>query len=119
MTNTCRSSNIVKVNDEIIGREVKNNADEHLGKVKELVLDKITGTVQYIVLDTGGFMGIGNKYLALPWSIFHFDDDKNCFCVNISKEKLENAPGFDKDHWPDMADPTFAATVARYYQKNP
>lgn len=114
-----RSTHVVKANCEVIGREVKNNNDEHLGKVKELVLEKVSGNVVYVVLHSDGFMGMGGKCFALPWNILHFDDDKNCFRVDINKERLSNAPGFDKDNWPDMADSTFRQSIADFYGIKP
>lgn len=115
MTDSGRPTTIVKLNDEVIGREIKNKANEHLGKIKELVADKLSGKIRYAVLDAGSFLGIGGKYFALPWEILHFNADENCFHVDIDKDKLENAPGFDKDHWPDMADKTWSEKVAKYY----
>jgi sporulation protein YlmC with PRC-barrel domain len=106
---------MVKASDEVIGREVKNHADEHLGKVKEIVLDKLSGQVAYVVLDSGSFLGLGGKYFALPWNAIHFDNVDSCFRVNIDKERLKNAPGFDKDNWPDMADRAWGKLVYSYY----
>lgn len=112
-------SNVVKANDEVIGVTVKNKVDENLGKVKEIMLDKISGRVAYVVLDSGSFLGMGGKFFALPWNALHYDPNDECFRVDIDKERLSNAPGFDKDNWPDMADRTFGQNVADYYQTKP
>lgn len=107
--------NVVKASDEVIGVEVKNHAGEHLGKIKEVMLDKITGQVAYVVLDSGSFLGLGGKYFAIPWNSFHYDKQDGCFHVDIDQERLKNAPGFDKDNWPDMADRAWGKTVYNYY----
>ena len=109
------NSNVVKAKDEVIDVEVRNLANEDLGNICEIMLDKITGQVAYAVLDTGGFLGIGGKLFALPWNSLQFDPDKECFILNVDKDKLKNAPGFDKDHWPDMADRQWGETVSQYY----
>lgn len=109
------TSNVVKAHDQIVGVDVKNNAHEDLGEIKEVMLDKSTGQVAYLVLDTGSFLGMGGKLFALPWHSIHFDKEEECFLLNIDKERLKNAPGFDKDHWPDMADRTWGKTVSTYY----
>jgi sporulation protein YlmC with PRC-barrel domain len=113
------TSNVVKANDEVVGVEVKNNADEHLGKIKEVMLDKISGRVAYVVLDSGSFLGMGGKFFALPWSSLHYGEDSDCFKVDIDKERLKNAPGFDKDNWPDMADRTWGESISTYYGTKP
>jgi hypothetical protein len=100
-------SNLVKARCQVIGRCVKNNSNEHLGKVKEIVLDKITGQPAYVVLENGAFLCMGGKLFALPWDVFHYDDSKDCFIVNISKDRLNSSAGFDKNNWPGGADRSF------------
>lgn len=109
------NGNVVKAKDEVISVKVKNIADEDLGKICEVMLDKISGRVAYVVLDCGGFLGMGGKLFALPWSVLQYDPNKECFLLNVDKEKLKNAPGFDKDHWPDMADRNWGESISQYY----
>ncbi len=87
----------------MIGDTVKNPKGEDLGDVKELMLDMRTGRVAYAVLSFGGFLGFGDKLFAIPWDALAVDEDDHAFILNINKEKLENAPGFDKDNWPNSA----------------
>lgn len=111
--------NVVKAHDEVVGIKVMNNAKEDLGEISEVMLDKTSGQVAYVVLESGSFLGMGGKLFALPWSTLHFDTQEDCFKVEIDKERLKNAPGFDKDHWPDMADRTWGQTIATYYKTKP
>jgi len=97
-----RSSNIVR-SDEVIGKAVKNLDKQHLGEIEEIVLDKLTGQVHYVVLSFGGLLGLGDKFFAIPWNAISYSPGDKCFILNVSKDKLKDAPGFDKDHWPDMA----------------
>jgi hypothetical protein len=83
------------------------------------MLDVPSGRVAYAVLSSGGFLGIGDKLFAIPWSALTLDADNKCFILNIDKERLKNAPGFDKDHWPSMADQRWATEVHSYYQRRP
>lgn len=103
-------SNLVKAHCQVIGRSVKNNSNENLGKVKEIVLDKTSGQAAYVVIESGAFLCMGGKLFALPWEIFQYDDDKDCFIINISKDRLENSSGFDKNNWPGGPDRTFIRT---------
>lgn len=90
------------------------NGDE-LGSIKEIMLDVSTGSVCYVVLSFGGFLSMGEKLFALPWSALKLDTENKRFILDVSEERLKNAPGFDKDHWPDMADATWAKEIHSYY----
>ena len=84
---------------------VRNRNGDDLGSLKEVMIDIPAGRVAYAVLSFGGFLGIGNKLFAIPWEMLAVDEDRQCLLLDIDKKTLENAPGFDKDHWPDMSDP--------------
>jgi sporulation protein YlmC with PRC-barrel domain len=112
------SRGLVKI-ENILGVDVQNTAKESLGKIEEVVLDKLTGHARYVVLSFGGVFGLGDKLFALPWNALHYDTNEECFIVNISKDKLKNAPGFDKDSWPNMADKTWEETIYNYYGTRP
>lgn len=101
---------------EIVEVKVKNPALEDLGEIAEIVIDKISGRVSYLVLDFGGFLGFGNKFFAIPWHLFTYNPNEDCFILNLDKERLKDAPGFDKDHWPDFVSPSFTKPVADFYK---
>lgn len=107
---------IVNAND-VIGVNVQNANNEDLGEIEALMLDKISGKVAYVVLSFGGFLGMGDKLFALPWSIFTYDPAEECFKMPLTKEKLKNSPGFDKDHWPDMSNHTWRNSISEFYQQ--
>lgn len=99
----------------LIGDKVYNAQGEHLGKIEEIMLDTVDGKVGYAVLSFGGFLGVGDKLFAIPWAQLSLDEANKCFILNIDKERLQAAPGFDKDNWPDMADPTWSNRIRDYY----
>lgn len=101
--------------DTLCGESVCNPAGEDLGKIEDFMLNVNDGSVQYAVLSFGGIMGLGDKLFAVPMRALNLDTDKEKFILNVPKEKLEDAPGFDKDNWPNMADPSFATDINRYY----
>jgi len=103
----------------LIGDSVVNDAGDDLGKIEAIMLDVTTGRIAYAVLSFGGFLGMGDKLFAIPWSALTLDTDQECFILHVPKERLENAPGFDKDHWPSMADPTWASDLHSYYNTTP
>lgn len=101
--------------ETLIGNDVYNSADEDLGDIKEIMLDVATGEVAYAVLSFGSFLGFGEKLFAVPWQSLKLDSINKRFILDIDKSRLENAPGFDKDDWPDMADETWARGIHTYY----
>lgn len=105
--------------DTLEGDDVFNRQGENLGEIKSIMIDVPTGRVAYAVLSCGGFLGMGDKLFAIPWKTLTLDADKKCFVVNLDKERLKNAPGFDKDHWPSMEDQRWATEVHSYYQSRP
>ena len=95
--------------------DVVNRQGESLGSVQDLMLDPQTARVQYAVLDFGGFLGIGDKLFAVPLEAFTIDRENERFLLDVTKDRLETAPGFDKSDWPSTADPAFTERVYDYY----
>jgi len=88
---------------KIVGTKVLSAAGEELGTLKELVIDLDDDRIAYAVLSFGGFLGLGDKLFAIPWDALIMDVEENTFILDLDKEVLNNAPGFDKDNWPDNA----------------
>ncbi len=87
--------------DTLIGDPIKNRAGEQLGTVKEVMFDLENGRIAYLVMASGGFLGMGDSYFAVPWSMLTVDTDAHAVVVDVDKETIESAPGFDKDDWPN------------------
>jgi sporulation protein YlmC with PRC-barrel domain len=98
----------------LTGDDVVNAFGDDLGKIQAIMLDVPSGRIAYAVLSFGGALGVGDKLFALPWSALILDAIHKRFIFNVSKERLASAPGFDKDHWPSVADETWADEVREY-----
>lgn len=105
--------------DTLIGEDVYNNLNEDLGDIKEIMLDMRSGKIAYAVLSFGGFLGLGEKLFAVPWNALTLDTVNKRFILKVEKERLKNAPGFDKDKWPDMDDQTWSTAVHSFYGTKP
>ena len=105
----------------LIGDKVLNTAGEHLGNIKELMIDLDGGLIAYAVLSFGGFLGMGDKLFAIPWEALTVDTDNHSVILDVDKEVLKNAPGFDKDNWPDNAkyEAGWLLGVYEYYGYSP
>lgn len=101
----------------VTGDKVVNPGGDELGKIEDVMVDVQSNRIAYVVLSFGGFLGIGDKLFAVPWEALELDAAEKRFVLNESKERLENAPGFDKDEWPDFADRTFGGEIYDYYGK--
>ena len=95
--------------------KVVNSKGEKLGEIEDIMLDVRGGRIAYAVLAVGGLLGIGEKFFAIPWRALTLDTDNKQFILDVDLDRLKNAPGFDKDHWPAMADQSWASTVHSYY----
>jgi hypothetical protein len=114
-----RYANIVAANKTVIGCGVVNAQNQDLGKIEDLVFDATSGRMAYAVLSFGSFLGMGDKYFAIPWNAFHFDLAQKRAVLHLEKTRLENAPGFDKDMWPNLADQQWGAIIYKHYGYTP
>jgi sporulation protein YlmC with PRC-barrel domain len=105
--------------ETLTGETVITPSGEELGKIEAIMLDVRAGRIAYAVLSFGGFLGMGDKLFAIPWSALTLDTRMKNFILDASREKLERAPGFDKDHWPSMADSRWATELHGYYDVVP
>jgi len=85
----------------IIGDKVHNDKEEHMGTIEDIMIDITSGKIEYVVIKSGGFLTINEKYFAIPFGLLTVDPAKKAFMLNQSKEKFEKAPGFDMSHWPE------------------
>ena len=99
----------------LLGNDVYNKDGEELGDIKEFMIDMASGKVAYAVLSFGGLMGMGNKLFAVPWAAMALDTANKRFTLNVPKDALKDAPGFNKDRWPVMSDRTWASGVHKFY----
>lgn len=102
--------------DTLIGNDVYNQNGEDLGDIKEIMLDMSTGKVSYAVLSFGGFLGMGERLFAVPWDLLKLDTVNKRFVLNVNKDRLESAPGFDKDDWPDMVNQSWRDKINAFYE---
>jgi sporulation protein YlmC with PRC-barrel domain len=107
-TSTTRSSSSSNLIDSrrIEGTELYDTSGKHIGSVKSLVLDKVSGRVVYVVASFGGFLGIGADTYTIPWNALKYDTSLGGYVTNITPEKLRDSPAFarnnkDDDFWSD------------------
>jgi sporulation protein YlmC with PRC-barrel domain len=101
------------------GTTVVSSDGGEVGTISDIMLDVRAGRVAYAVLSEGGFLGLGTSLHAMPWNALTLDTGAECFHVSIAAQQIKDDPGFDKDHWPSMADASWGDTVHHYYKRDP
>jgi sporulation protein YlmC with PRC-barrel domain len=99
----------------LLGNDVYNKDGQDLGDIKEFMIEMASGKVAYAVLSFGGVLGMGDKLFAVPWAALTLDTVNKRFTLNVPKEVLKDAPGFDRKRWPSMSDKTWASGVHKFY----
>ncbi len=104
---------------KVAGTKVFNPQGEHVGETRDVMIDKVSGKVAYAVMSFGGFLGIGEDYRPLPWSLLKYDRSLGGYVVDLSKTDLEKAPAYPADAPAQWGDPTFESRLHDYYGVGP
>jgi hypothetical protein len=104
---------------QLIGAKVEDPSGKNIGKIEDVMVDS-SGRVQFGVLSFGGFLGVGEKWYAVPWNALHVERDGEGMNVkrivlDVTKETLERAPSFTQDRWPDTRDPQWTRDTQKYW----
>jgi sporulation protein YlmC with PRC-barrel domain len=100
----------------VIGMDVKNSQGESLGKIHDLVLNFDNGDIAYVVISSGGMLGIGDTLHAVPWKALSLNSRANGFILNIDRTAWKNAPSFKDNDWPEVADREWNRQLETYYR---
>jgi sporulation protein YlmC with PRC-barrel domain len=104
---------------ELLGARVVNLKGENLGKIEDLIIEPEAGRVTYGILSFGGFLGLGEKLFAVPLQAMRTSPEERAFILDVDKERLKRAPGFDRNNQPDLSDRAFCSTVYAFYGSAP
>ncbi len=100
---------------KIIGKSVQDMEGTQLGEIEDLAIDEIGGEVRYVVLPFRGILRMSEKYYAIPWEALTLSHDRKHFVVGVTEDALRQAPRFDKEQWPNFADPVYYEPVYEFY----
>lgn len=90
--------NIVKVSN-VVGCKVIDINNNHLGKIEEIIINKQTGRVSYVVIGKGSFFGIGGDFFALPWQSLYYEPKKRCYIANANKSDCKTVDDLTEIEW--------------------
>jgi sporulation protein YlmC with PRC-barrel domain len=104
---------------KVTGTNVYNIDGDHLGEIYDVMLDKRSGKIAYAVMSFGGFLGIGERYHALPWSTLKYDTRQGGYVVGLTFNQLKGAPTYTADELPAWGDRAYEMRVHEYYKAAP
>lgn len=103
----------------LIGTKVQNPRGDEIGRIEDLILDQDVGCVAYAVMSSGGFLGLGDRRFAIPWHALKYEGQKKCFVLDIDRQLLEHAPGFNGESRFDQIDNEELRGIYIYYGQSP
>jgi hypothetical protein len=101
--------------DKVEGTPVYRPDGNRVGQIERVMIDKLSGKVAYAIMSFGGFLGIGEDYYPLPWSLLTYNPTLGGYEVNIGEEQLKGAPKFGRDESWDGASPAGGRMVFDHY----
>jgi sporulation protein YlmC with PRC-barrel domain len=113
--NLAASTSRLMGSDRVEGTPVFDRDGSKIGKVHALMIDKQSGLVAFVVISTGGFLGLGQAYHPLPWAAFRYDPAQDGYAIQIDKQMIEGGPSFRPDTAP-VFDEAYGKRVTDYYQ---
>jgi hypothetical protein len=108
------ASNLIG-SDKVEGTPVYHPNGENVGQIERVMIDKFSGKVAYAVMSFGGFLGMGEDYYPLPWSVLTYNPDLGDYEVNMTERQLKNAPKYPPAQDWDWADRARQEQVSHYY----
>lgn len=112
------SSNSLIAASRVEGTNVYNRQGESIGEIYDLMIDKKSGHVAYAIMSFGGFLGMGESYHPLPWSVLDYDESQGGYVVDLDKDRLTNAPNYGMDDTPDWSG-DYGRRIDDYYGVTP
>lgn len=100
----------------VIGSNVYSSSGQSIGDVQDIILDKQSDKIMFAVLSFGGFLGIGEKYHAMPWASLNYVPEQGGYVVGLTKAQLEKAPVYDLNEL-TKGDGSWKAPTLDYYSK--
>jgi PRC-barrel domain len=108
------TSNLIG-SDKVEGTPVYRLNGDHIGQIERVMIDKISGKVAYAVMSFGGFLGIGEDYYPLPWSVLTYNPTLGGYEVEITDQQLKGAPKYSRHESWDWSDRQRTQKLTDYY----
>ena len=108
------TSNLIG-SDKVEGTPVRRPDGARVGQIERIMIDKLSGKVAYAVMSFGRFLGMGEDYYPLPWSILTYNPTLGGYEINVTEQQLKNAPKYSRHESWDWADRARTEKVSHFY----
>jgi hypothetical protein len=105
--------------DRVEGTPVRRSDGSKVGTIQRVMIDKLSGNVAYAVLSFGGFLGMGQKHLPIPWTLLRYDRTLGAYQLDLSEEEIAKAPSFGADKDFDWGDRSQELELHHFYKVPP
>jgi PRC-barrel domain len=105
--------------DKVEGTDVYRSNGDKIGKIERVMIDKVTGSVAYAVMSFGGFLGLGNDYYPIPWSLLTYNERLGGYEVELAEAQLKGAPKFRHDETWEYTDRDRESQLYSFYGVTP
>jgi|SRR6516162_894664 len=116
---TVRETARLIASDKVEGTAVRNLSGDKVGTIERIMIDKRAGKVAYAVMSFGGFLGMGQDYVALPWHMLRYNESLDAYEMNISENQLRGAPAVAEGWDSGTVSRAWERDVHRYYGIDP
>ena len=103
--------------DDAIGEDVADHDGEVIASVKDFIVDRGSGRIEYAVLSTGSVMGLGGKDIALPFAALRYDTVKDRFIVSMTAEQFERVASFSPKDWSSLEHTTWTEDLENWWDE--
>lgn len=112
---TSRSGQYLATPSSLEGRAIRSRDDHKVGVISSLVLDEQTGHVEYLLVTSGGILGVGEKYHPVPWRYVRFDPETGDYLAEFGRDAIKSSPAYDRDQLSSTAY-GWAEQVAQHFE---
>jgi sporulation protein YlmC with PRC-barrel domain len=102
---------------DLLGAEIRNANGETIGSVEDMIIDRGTGAIEYIVLSNGGFLGIADKQVAVQYGSFGFDHAESRFRLDVTQEMIDQSSEFKPERWVELEYETWDEQIGEMYNE--
>src|SRR5205809_6786311 len=117
-TSTGQSHNLI-ASDRVEGTPVRRSSGEKIGTIERVMIDKLSGNIAYAILSFGGFLGMAQKHLPIPWARLAYDRTLGAYQLDLTDEELARAPAYAADKDFDWRNRDREIEVHRFYRTSP